>query len=144
MTATGGWDSRGDGLTADVYFDSFAIRPVAWLGIALDGGEEMHRKGMRDIAAGNGPEQPPSSGDRFMSMGSAPAPVTPPQPLASFTLPEVRVEIPPPLQATAPWTTTYLDEDLRVGRSKSGAVFLFSKLPEVLGKGGRESDDFGM
>lgn len=43
-------------------------------------------------------------------------------------LPEVRVPVPPLLRASSEWRTTYLDGQLRIGRSSQGGVFLFQKL----------------
>lgn len=42
-------------------------------------------------------------------------------------LPEVSVPVPQLLRATDEWATTYLDGNLRVGRSSQGGVFLFQR-----------------
>ncbi|KAG2498982.1 hypothetical protein HYH03_003169 [Edaphochlamys debaryana] len=48
-------------------------------------------------------------------------------------LPEVTVPVPDILRTRSEWCTTYLDEDMRIGRGSGGALFLFKK-------GGLEAD----
>lgn len=42
-------------------------------------------------------------------------------------LPEVTVPVPEVLRSRSEWCTTYLDEDMRVGRGSGGALFLFRR-----------------
>ncbi|KAG2453534.1 hypothetical protein HYH02_001753 [Chlamydomonas schloesseri] len=55
-------------------------------------------------------------------------------------LPEVTVPVPEILRSRSEWCTTYLDEDMRVGRGSGGALFLFRRggaedAPEAAGVG---------
>ncbi|PNH06282.1 hypothetical protein TSOC_007369 [Tetrabaena socialis] len=47
-------------------------------------------------------------------------------PLESL-LPEVVVAVPEALRSRSEWCTTYLDEEVRVGRGSGGALFLFTR-----------------
>ncbi|CAG9465858.1 unnamed protein product [Pedinophyceae sp. YPF-701] len=111
ISARGQWVPVGwSGMQADVTFDSWSIRPLAWMGLRLDGGEEAPW----EEEAGGGPGAPALEGGGPLSL----------------TLPALSLEIPEALRMSAEWVTTYVDGQVRFGRGRSGNLFVFQKVAE--------------